>query len=276
MADRWMLFRQRRFPADGGLVCSGGRPRRGDAVSAIAVSGHRDLGGPGEPRAFGAGPVGPPVPSPDLFPGQLRVLLAQPSDDSPPQVVAEVREAALRSRRGGGSWSNPGGLGLSAWISSIEREVRRVAFGQRLDAVHDVAQRSFAGERDRRRALGPPGSPLDAEPEQVEAVVYVGDRCLLGRERQTHLLCHVLGRLLLDRVGLGFGAAHQHHEVVREADHSIAGSAVGPVTRALVVRACAPRRLEVTVEYREGNVRQKGREYSTHMSSAGLCAASGL
>ena len=61
-------------------------------------------------------------------------------------------------------------------------------------------------------------------------------------------------------MGLGFGAAHQHYEVVREADHSIAGSAFGPVTPALVVRACCPRRLEAAVEYREGNVRQKGRE----------------
>ena len=108
--------------------------------------------------------------------------------------------------------------------------------------------------------IAPPGSPLDAEPEQVKAVVDVGDRCLLGRERQTHLLCHELGRLLLDLVGLGFGAAHQHDEVVREADHSIAGVAPGPVTRALVVRACCPCRLKVTVEYREGDVRQKGRE----------------
>ena len=30
----------------GGPSCSGGRPRRGDAVAAISVSGHRDLGGP--------------------------------------------------------------------------------------------------------------------------------------------------------------------------------------------------------------------------------------
>ena len=82
----------------------------------------------------------------------------------------------------------------------------------------------------------------------------------LGRERQTQLLCHELGRLLLERVGLGFGAAHQHHEVIREADHSIAGAAFGPVTPALVVRACCPCRLEVAVEYREGNVRQQGRE----------------
>ena len=82
----------------------------------------------------------------------------------------------------------------------------------------------------------------------------------LGRERQAQLLCHELGRLLLDLPGLGFGAADQHHEVVREADHSIAGAAFGPVTPALVVRARCPCRLEVAVEYREGNVRQQGRE----------------
>jgi hypothetical protein len=43
----------------GGSACSGGRPRRGDVVAAIAVSGHRDLVGPGEPRAFAPGPVVP-------------------------------------------------------------------------------------------------------------------------------------------------------------------------------------------------------------------------
>ena len=127
--------------------------------------------------------------------------------------------------------------------------------------MHDLAQRSFAWERVRDvLASGPPGFPLDPEPEQIEAVIDMGDRCLLWRERQAHLLRHELGRLLLDLMGLGFGAADQHHEVVREADHSIAGVAPGPVTRALVVRACCPCRLEVAVEYREGNVRQKGRE----------------
>jgi hypothetical protein len=29
------------------------------------------------------------------------------------------------------------------------------------------------------------------------------------------VLCHELGRLFFERVGLGFGATHQHHEVVR-------------------------------------------------------------
>lgn len=79
----------------GGLVCSGGRPRRGDAVAAILVSGHRDLGGPGEPCAFGSGPATPPVLPSDLFPGQPRVLGTQPSHHSPPQVVAEIGEAAF-------------------------------------------------------------------------------------------------------------------------------------------------------------------------------------
>jgi hypothetical protein len=47
----------------------------------------------------------------------------------------------------------------------------------------------LAGERDGDVLGAPPGSPRDAEPEQVEAVVNVGDRCLLGRERQARLLC---------------------------------------------------------------------------------------
>ena len=214
VADRGAGLGNGGFRPGGGLVCSGGRPRRGDSVSAIAVSGHRDLGGPGEPRAFGAGPLDPPVPSPDLFPGQLRVLHAQPSHDSPPQVVAEVREAALA--RSVAIVVGPSAQdGVEGVDQLIEREVRRVAFGQRLDAVHDRAQRSFTREAIGDVLVGPPGSPLDAEPEQVKAVVYVGDVRFLGRERQSHLLCHELGRLLFDRVGLGFGAAHHHHEVIR-------------------------------------------------------------
>src|SRR3954454_23994608 len=50
-------------------------------------------------------------------------------------------------------------------------------------------------------------------------------------------------------------------EVIRVADHSIAGAAPGPITCALA--GPAPRRpcgLEVTVEYREGDVSQQGRE----------------
>jgi len=81
-------------PSGGGPACSGCRPRRGDVVAAIAILGHRHLVGPREPRAFAAGPVVPPAPSPDLFPGQPRVLFAQPSDHLPPQVVAEISEAA--------------------------------------------------------------------------------------------------------------------------------------------------------------------------------------
>jgi hypothetical protein len=40
----------------------------------------------------------------------------------------------------------------------------------------------------------------------------------LGRERQAHVLCHELGRLLFDRVGLGLGAADQDHEVSRRGE----------------------------------------------------------
>src|SRR3954454_5652483 len=77
--------------SSGGSACTGVRPRRGDVVTAIAISGHRNLVGPVKPRALAAGPVVPPAPSPDLLPGQPRVLLAQPADHSPPQVVAEIR-----------------------------------------------------------------------------------------------------------------------------------------------------------------------------------------
>jgi hypothetical protein len=52
---------------------------------------------------------------------------------------------------------------------------QRAAVGQRLDAVHDLAQPLGA----------PPGRPHDAEPEQVKAVVYVSDVRFLGRERQS-------------------------------------------------------------------------------------------
>ena len=89
---------------------------------------------------------------------------------------------------------------------------------------------------------------------------YVGDARFLGRERQAHVLPHELCRPLFERLGLGFGATDQHHEVIRIADHPVTGAAVCPVACPLVVRARAPRVLEVTVEYREGNVRQAGRE----------------
>src|SRR5215831_3128129 len=163
----------------GGPFCSGGgRPRRGDPVAAIAISGHWHLGGPCEPRAFAAGPVAPPAPSPDLFPGQPRVLLAQPADHSPPQVVAEIRVAALARVVTVVAGPTP-----EDWVERvdqlIQREVQRAATGQRLDAVHDLAQRSLAWERVGDALVGSPGPPLDAEPEQVKAVVYVGDVCLL-------------------------------------------------------------------------------------------------
>src|SRR6266536_1022650 len=59
-------------------VCPRVAPRRGNAVTPVAVAGYRDLGGPGEPRAVDTAPCALPVPPLDLFPGQTRVLLAQP------------------------------------------------------------------------------------------------------------------------------------------------------------------------------------------------------
>ena len=67
-------------------------------------------------------------------------------------------------------------------------------------------ERAVARERVRDGLAGPMPALDDAPAEEVEPVVDVGDRCLLGRERQPHLLCHELGRLLLDRLGLGAGA----------------------------------------------------------------------
>ena len=127
----------------GGLACSGGRPRRGFAASAIA--GHRNLGGPVKPSAFGAGPVASPVPSLDLFPGQVRVLPAKPADDSPPQVVAEVSEAALRRTVAVVVGPTPE-FGVERADQLVEREVHHVALGQRLDAVLDVPERAVAGK----------------------------------------------------------------------------------------------------------------------------------
>ncbi len=205
-------------------------------MAAKAVSGHRHLGGPREPRAFAACPVASPTSSPELFPGQSRVLLAQPADHSPPQVVAEIREAALTRVMTVVVGPTPEDR-VERVDQLIQREVQRAAVGKRLDAVHDIAQRSLAWERVGDPLGASPGRPHDTEPEQVKAVVYMGDVRLLGRERQAHLLPHELGRLLLNLAGLGFGATHQHHEVVREADHPIAGVTLGPVTPALSLRA---------------------------------------
>src|SRR6201985_3590797 len=73
---------------------SGGAHRGGVVWARVRVSCPWSLVGPGEPRAFAAGPVVPPAPSPDLFSGQPLIFLAQPPDHSPPQIVAEIGEAA--------------------------------------------------------------------------------------------------------------------------------------------------------------------------------------
>ena len=70
----------------------------------------------------------------------------------------------------------------------------------------------------------------------------------------------LLHRILLQR---------SRHTVIGEADHPVAGQALGPVAPTLGLRACHPCRLEAAVEYREGNVRQKGGE------TRPLCAVSG-
>lgn len=138
----------------------------------------------------------------------------------------------------------------------VEREADRGPSGQLLDVVFDLPERSFA-----REAVGDGDptarTPLDAEAEEVEAVVDMGDVRLLGRERQAHLLPHELGRLLFERLGLGLGATDQDHEVIRIADHSVAGLALGHPPLALVWRAGVPGVLEATVENREGNIREE-------------------
>src|SRR6266498_129942 len=155
-------------------VCSRVAPRRGDAVTPVAVAGHCDLGGPGEPRAVDAAPRALPVPPLDLYPGQTRVLLAQPAHHSPPQVVAEVGEAALTR-----AVTVVVGPAAKDWVEHMderfEREVRRRASGQFLDPVHDLAQRSFAWEAVGDRRMTGPRAAHDAKPEQVEAVVDVGE-----------------------------------------------------------------------------------------------------
>ena len=73
-------------------------------------------------------------------------------------------------------------------------------------------ERSVARERVGDGHPTRPGQPLDAEAEEVEAVVDVGDCVFSGESVKPHLLCHELGRLLLDRLGLGLRVpAHQHH-----------------------------------------------------------------
>ena len=260
LADQCCWLRNDGSGPTGGSGRSGGRPGRGDTVTAIAVSGDRDLRRPGESCAVGAGPVAPPVSSPDLFPGQPRVFLAQPPHHSPPQVVAEVGEAALA-----------GGVAMVVGPTPkdrvervdqlVECEIRRVASGQLFDAVGDVAQCSVAGEAVGHRRPAGSGTPHDAESQQVEAVVDVGDACLVRRERQAHVLCHELGRFGFEGAGLRLGAAYQHHEVVRVADHPVAGQSVGSVTRPLVVRTRGPCLLEAAVEYRQGDVREQGRKH---------------
>lgn len=74
------------------------------------------------------------------------------------------------------------------------------------------------------------------------------------------MLTHELGCLFLDGLGVSFGAVHQDHEIVRVADHSMAGQALGSVTHTVSWCARVPGCLEVTVEYQKSDVRQQRRE----------------
>lgn len=121
------------------------------------------------------------------------------------------------------------------------------------------AQQWASPVRRAGRGNGPAVTPAP-RPGPTQPLIDVGDARLLGRERQPQPIAQQLGRLLFEGLCLGFGAAHQHHEIVRVADHPVAGVAVGPVTRTLIAAMRAPRLLEVTVEHREGNVRQQGRQ----------------
>ena len=113
-------------------------------MAVIAISGHRDLGWPREPGAFTAGPIAPPAPSPELFPGQSRVFLAQPADHSPPQVVAEIREAALTRVMTVVVGPTP-----QDWVERvdqlIEREVRRAAVSMAICFSPTTARKFPAG-----------------------------------------------------------------------------------------------------------------------------------
>lgn len=56
-------------------------------------------------------------------------------------------------------------------LLAVPSQTLRPTICQRLDAVHDLAQRSVAWARVGDALLRPPGRPLDAEAEQVEAVL---------------------------------------------------------------------------------------------------------
>src|SRR5207247_3857659 len=120
-------------------------PRRWDAVAPVAVAGHRHLAGPVEPRAVRARPAAPPIPSLDLFPGQPRVLLAQPQHHPPPEVVVEVAEAVLT--RGVAVVVGPTPQDRVERVDElVEREADRRPSSQLLDAALDLPERSLARE----------------------------------------------------------------------------------------------------------------------------------
>lgn len=158
-------------------ACSRGRPGRSQASR--LVPRHCDLTWPVEPRALVAAPVASPVPSPDLLPGEPRVLLAQPSNYSHPQVVVEVSEGALA--RGMSVIGSPAPKDRVERVKQrVEREVRRVASCQLLDAASEPVDRFFAWEAERDRCSTGSWQSHNAKTKEVDPLVDVGDAGLLG------------------------------------------------------------------------------------------------
>ena len=105
---------------------------------------------------------------------------------------------------------------------AAERPVQR-PLSKRPHRTLDVGQRGLARVGiDRTLARAPFLVPLDAEPEEVEALVHVGDPRLRLGEPQPHgtkYRCH----LFAQGVDVGTPAGHQYHEVVRVANETVGG-----------------------------------------------------
>ena len=140
----------------------------------------------------------------------------------------------------------------------------------RLDLGHDRGERlSRWPDVDGLLVRSWFGLPLDAEAQEVEALVDVGDRGLFLREAQPHggqQLCH----LVPQRLGMLAGAGHQDDEVVGVSHQAIGGQA--PLMASATRRVAAPRLpdlREMLVEDRKRNVGQQRRQDAA-LGCAGL------